>query len=132
MRKKKFNLLVPLSKCCLKKFYDLEKISKYGSITVISIIMFYQVFNIFIGNNIGISLFSFFINLFFLIIILRKLGMIKISLFDKKLTLILKFIIVVLILNSFGYLFSSEELHKYFFAPISFLGAYFVLLLIIL
>lgn len=131
MKKKKLDLLLPLSKCCLKKFYDLDIISKYGSITVISIIIFYQLFNIVIGNNIRMALFSFFINLFFLVIILRKLEMIKISLFDEKLGLMLKIIIVVLILNFFGYLFSSEELHNYFFAPISFLGAYFVLLLIL-
>lgn len=131
MKKKKPSILLPLSKCCLKKFYDLDIVSKYGSITVVSILILNQLFNIFMRENITMSIFSLFVNLFFLAIILTKLNMIKLSLFEEKIDSLLKLILFVLILNFFGYLLSTEEIHNYFFAPLSFLGAYFILLLLL-
>ena len=65
MKKKKFKLLWPTSNCCLKKFIDLETISKYGSITIISIMLLSQIFNIVIGYNYRMSFFFMIINMFF-------------------------------------------------------------------
>jgi hypothetical protein len=131
MKKKKINLLLPLSKCCLKKFYDLDIISKYGSITVVSILILYQLFNIINESNIKMSIFSLVVNTMFLAIILTKLEILKIYLFEKKLDLLLKIIFFIFILNFFGYLISKEELHNYFLLPLSFLGSYFIILLIL-
>lgn len=130
MKKKKLNLLKPISNCCLKKFYDLDAISKYGSIIVILVMVLSQVFNITIGYNIRMSLFSMIINIFFLIAVLNKLEMIKISFFEGRLDGILKFMIFVLILNFFAYLSSTVQLYNYVFAPMSFLGAYFIFILL--
>lgn len=129
MKKKKISLLVPLSKCCLKKFYDLDIISKYGSIFIISIILLSQVFNIVIGYNYKMSFFSMIINTFFLVVVLVKLDIIKINILVKYINSILNFMIVIFILNFFGYLLSDTQIHNYFFAPLSFLGAYCIFLL---
>lgn len=131
MKKKKLNLLAPLSKCCLKKFYDLDVISKYGSISIISIILLSQVFNIIMGYNYKMSFFSMIINTFFLVIVLAKLEIIEINISIERINNILKFIIVVFIFNFFGYLLSDTQMHNYFFAPLSFLGAYCIFLLTI-
>ena len=131
MKKKKFKLLWPTSNCCLKKFFDLESISKYGSIVVILIMLAYQTFNIFIGMNFNISIFSIIINSFFLVIILTKLEIIKIDFLEKYLNKILKLIILIFILNFLAYLSSDSQIHNYVFAPISFLGAYFIWLLLV-
>lgn len=69
MKKKKFKLLLPISNCCLKKFIDLETISKYGSIVVIAVMILLQIFNIVIGNNYIMSFLSMIINTFFLVAI---------------------------------------------------------------
>ena len=69
MKKKKFKLLLPISNCCLKKFIDLETISKYGSIVVISLIILSQIFNIIIGSNYIMSFLSMIINTFIPMII---------------------------------------------------------------
>lgn len=130
MKKKKLKILWPISNCCLKKFYDLDSISKYGSIFIISFIILIQIFNIVIGHNVQISFISMIINMFFLVAILTKLEMIKITIFGEHLDNVLKLIIFVLILNFFGYLLSSVQLYNYVFAPMSFLGAYFVFILL--
>jgi len=130
MKKKKLKILLPLSNCCLKKFYDLDSISKYGSIFIILFIILIQIFNITIGYNTKMSIFSMFINMFFLVAILTKLEMIKVTIFGEHLDNVLKFIIFVLILNFFGYSLSSVQLYSFVFAPMSFLGAYFVFILL--
>lgn len=130
MKKKKLKILWPISNCCLKKFYDLDSISKYGSIFIISFIILIQIFNIVIGHNVQISFISMIINMFFLVAILTKLEMIKVTIFGEHLDNVLKLIIFVLILNFFGYLLSSVQLYNYVFAPMSFLGAYFVFILL--
>lgn len=129
MKKKKSSILLPLSKCCLKKFYDLDLVSKYGSIIAISILALYQMYNILTYTNIEMSIFSLLVDFIFLLVVLTKLEMIKIELFKKHLTLLLKIIITVFILNFFGYLLSNDPIHGYVLAPISFLCAYFVFLL---
>ena len=41
MKKKKRDLLSPTSKCCLKKYLDMDLISKYGSLlSILSIFLF--------------------------------------------------------------------------------------------
>ena len=131
MKKKKFKLLLPISNCCLKKFIDLETISKYGSIVVIAVMILLQIFNIVIGSNYIMSFLSMIINTFFLVAVLTKLEMIKMSILEKHLNNILKFMIFIFILNFLGYLTSTSEIHNYVLAPISFLGAYFISLLLI-
>ena len=130
MKKKKLSILRPISNCCLKKFLDLDSIAKYGSLFIISFMILLQIFNITIGYNTRMSLFSMFINMFFLIAVLNKLEMIKVSFFEERQDKILKFIIFVFILNFFAYLVSTVQLHNYVFAPMSFLGAYFVFILL--
>jgi hypothetical protein len=130
MKKKRQSILIPLSKCCLKRFYDLDLIAKYGSIFIITFILLSQIFNILIGQDIKTSLFSVIINLFFLVAILTKVEMIKVTILEEQLDNILKVIIFVLLLNFLGYMVSSEEIHNYIFAPISFFGAYLVFILL--
>lgn len=130
MKKNRLKTLLPISKCCLKKFYDLDLIAKYGSIFSILFILFSQIYNIVIEYNIRSSFFSMIINLFFLVAILTKVEMIKVTILEEQLDNILKVIIFVLILNFLGYMVSSEEIHNYLFAPMSFLGAYFVFILL--
>ena len=130
MKKKKKKLLWPISNCCLKKFYDLDSLSKYGSITVLLIIISFQIFNISIGYNYEMSFFSMIINTFFLVIVLIRLEVLKISIFNTYMNSILKFMIFVFILNFFAYLLSSVQIHNYIFAPLSFLGAYFIFILL--
>ena len=130
MKKKKKKLLWPISNCCLKKFYDLDSLSKYGSISVLLIIISFQIFNISIGYNYEMSFFSMIINTFFLVIVLIRLEVLKISIFNTYMNSILKFMIFVFILNFFAYLLSSVQIHNYIFAPLSFLGAYFIFILL--
>ena len=130
MKKKRQSILIPLSKCCLKRFYDLDLIAKYGSIFIILFILLSQIFNILMGQDIKTSLFSVIINLFFLVAILTKVEMIKVTILEEQLDNILKVIIFVLFLNFLGYMVSSEEIHNYLFAPISFFGAYLVFVLL--
>lgn len=130
MKKKRQSILIPLSKCCLKRFYDLDLIAKYGSIFIISFILLSQIFNIIMGQDIKTSLFSVIINLFFLVAILTKVEMIKVTILEEQLDNILKVIIFVLFLNFLGYMVSSEGIHNYLFAPISFFGAYLVFVLL--
>lgn len=130
MKKKKLKLLRPISNCCLKKFIDLDTIAKYGSIITISIILLSQIFNVYIGYNYRMSFFSMIINIFFLIVVLQKLEMIKLNILEEQVNSILKFIIFIFIVNFFAYMVSSVPLHNYFFAPISFLGAYFIFILL--
>ncbi len=99
MKKKRQSILIPLSKCCLKRFYDLDLIAKYGSIFIISFILLSQIFNILNGQDIKTSLFSVIINLFFLVAILTKVEMIKVTILEEQLDNILKIIIFVLFLN---------------------------------
>jgi uncharacterized membrane protein len=131
MKKKKFKLLLPTSNCCLKKFIDLETISKYGSIVVIAIMILSQIFSIIIGSNYIMSFLSMVVNTFFLVAVLTKLEMIKMNILEKHLSKILKFMIFVFILNFLGYLTSTSEIHNYILAPVSFLGAYFISLLLL-
>ncbi len=130
MKKKKKKLLWPISNCCLKKFYDLDSLSKYGSICVILLFLSFQIFNVTIGYNYEMSFFSMIINTFFLVIVLIRLEVLKITIFDIYMNYILKFMIFVFILNFFAYLLSSIQIHNYFFAPLSFLGAYFIFILL--
>ena len=73
MKKKKHNLLLPPSKCCLKKYLDMDLISKYGSLLSILSIFLLQIYNLYTGYNFYTSLFSFFINGIFLLTVLVKI-----------------------------------------------------------
>ena len=132
IKKKKFRLLWPDSNCCLKKFIDLDTISKYGSIIVLIIMILLQVFNIIVQkSSYEMAFLSMIVNTFFLVSVLTKIELIKISILDKYLNNILKFMIFIFILNFLGYLTSTSEVHNYLFAPISFFGAYFISLLLL-
>lgn len=130
MKKKKKSLLWPISNCCLKKFSDLDSIAKYGSMIIVLLFLLFQIFNVAIGYNYKTSFLSMIINTFFLVVILTKLNILKISLLENSMNKILKFMIFIFILNSCAYLTSNILLHNYFFAPMSFLGAYFIFLLL--
>ncbi len=132
IKKKKFRLLWPDSNCCLKKFIDLDTISKYGSIIVLIIMILSQVFNIIVQkSSYEMAFLSMIVNTFFLVSVLTKIELIKISILDKYLNSILKVMIFIFILNFLGYLTSTSEIHNYVFAPISFFGAYFISLLLL-
>ncbi|QKF66637.1 putative membrane protein [Arcobacter venerupis] len=130
MKNKKKRLLWSISNCCFKKVIDLDIIAKYGSIIAISIILLSQILNISESNNIRMSFFSMFINIFFLLVVLNKVEILKLTIFEEQMNSILKFIIFVFVLNFFAYLISEVPIHNYFFAPVSFLGAYFIFVLL--
>jgi hypothetical protein len=130
MKNKKKRLLWSISNCCFKKVIDLDIIAKYGSITAISIILLSQILNISESNNIRMSFFSMFINIFFLVVVLNKVEILKLTIFEEQMNSILKFIIFIFVLNFFAYLISEVPIHNYFFAPVSFLGAYFIFVLL--
>lgn len=132
IKKKKFRLLWPDSNCCLKKFIDLDNISKYGSIIVLIIMILSQVFNIIVQkSSYEMAFLSMIVNTFFLVSVLSKLEIIKMSILEKYINNILKFMIFIFILNFLGYLTSTSEIYNYVLAPMSFLGAYFISLLLI-
>lgn len=130
--KKKFKTLLPIAKkkCCFLKFIDFEPIVKYGSIFIILVSIFIQSSNIIQNKNLLLSIFSLFFNLFFLLIILQKLEMIKIDFLNIYVESSLKFLIFIYILNSFLYLFINNSVYSYIYAPINLFGAYFIFLLL--
>ena len=95
MKDKKFRLLWPTSKCCLKKFFELEFLAKYGSISVVLIFIAIQVFNIVQGENYQTSFTSLIINLFFLVVVLTKLEYLRIEQLKKYIDTILKIGIII-------------------------------------
>ena len=90
MKKKKRDLLAPASKCCLKKYLDIDFISKYGSLLAILSIFLLQIYNLSIGYNFYTSLFSFFVNGFFLFAVLVKTEFISFEKIQPYLNIILK------------------------------------------
>ncbi|MFA7085714.1 hypothetical protein CJ672_07625 [Arcobacter cryaerophilus gv. occultus] len=130
--KKKFNTLLPTLKkrCCFLKFIDFEPIVKYGSIFIILVSIFIQSSNIIQNKNQILSIFSLLFNLFFLLIILQKLEMIKIYFLNIYIKSSLQFLIFIYILNSFLYLFINNSVYSYVYAPINLFGAYFIFLLL--
>lgn len=126
----KRKLLWPKSKCCLKIFFDLEFLAKYGSIFVVVGSILVQSINIIKGENFELSFFSLIINLFFLVVVLTKLEILKIDSLNSHLDTILKIMIFIFLLNFIAYLFTDSLIQNYLYAPISFLGAYFIFLLL--
>lgn len=129
MEKKK-KLLWPTSKCCLKIFFDLEFLAKYGSIFVVIGYILIQSINIIKGENFELSFFSLIINLFFLVVVLTKLEILKIDSLNSYINTILKIMIFIFLLNFIAYLFTDNLIHNYVYAPVSFFGAYFIFLLL--
>ena len=128
--KEKRRILWPKSKCCLKKFLDLEFLAKYGSIAIIIGSIAIQSVNIVENKNFELSFFSIIINLFFLVVVLTKLEIIKIDSLEKYLDSLLKIMIFIFLLNFVAYLFANDLTQNYVYAPLSFLGAYFFFLLL--
>ena len=128
--KEKRRILWPKSKCCLKKFLDLEFLAKYGSIAIIIGSIAIQSLNIVENKNFELSFFSIIINLFFLVVVLTKLEIIKIDSLEKYLDNLLKIMIFIFLLNFVAYLFANDLIQNYVYAPLSFLGAYFFFLLL--
>lgn len=130
--KKKFNTLLPTLKkgCCFLKFIDFEPIVKYGSIFIILVSIFIQSSNIIQNKNLLLSIFSLFFNLFFLLIILQKLEMIKIDFLNIYVESSLKFLIFIYLINSILYLFINNSIYSYIYAPLNLFGAYFIFLLL--
>ncbi|MCT7536792.1 hypothetical protein [Aliarcobacter butzleri] len=128
--KEKRRILWPKSKCCLKKFLDLEFLAKYGSIAIIIGSIAVQSLNIIENKNFELSFFSIIINLFFLVVVLTKLEIIKIDSLEKYLDNLLKIMIFIFLLNFVAYLFANDLIQNYVYAPLSFLGAYFFFLLL--
>src|SRR5574344_427477 len=130
MKTKKFRLLWPTSKCCLKKFLDLQFLAKYGSIIVVLMFISIQVVNIINLKNYEASFFSLLVNLFFLIVVLTKLEYLKIDVLNKYIDTTLKIMIFIFFLNFIAYLeFEKRFIYRYAIAPISFLGSYFILII---
>ncbi|QEZ89724.1 hypothetical protein [Aliarcobacter cibarius] len=131
MKTKKFRLLWPTSKCCLKKFLDLQFLAKYGSIIVVLMFISIQVVNIINLKNYEASFFSLLVNLFFLIVVLTKLEYLKIDVLNKYIDTTLKIMIFIFFLNFIAYLGVEEGfIYRYVIAPMSFLGSYFIFLLL--
>ena len=131
-RKKKFNTRLPTLKkrCGFLKFIDFEPIVKYGSIFIILVSIFIQSSNIIQNKNLLLSIFSLFFNLFFLLIILQKLEMIKIDFLNIYVESSLKFLIFIYLINSILYLFINNSIYSYIYAPLNLFGAYFIFLLL--
>lgn len=108
---------------------ELDVVIKYGSIIVPFIMLFSQIFNVQMGINVNLSLISIFINIFFLMVVLTKLEILVFSFLQESMDKILKIMILVFILNSVAYFLSTIQIHNYFFAPLNFLGAYFIFML---
>lgn len=130
MKNKKFRLLWPTSKCCLKKFLDLQLLAKYGPIVVITMFIAIQVVNIFNFKDYAVSFFSLIVNLFFLVVILTKLEYLKIDALNKYVDTTLKIMIFVFLLSFIAYLGTDSFFYKYIASTLSFLGAYFIFLLL--
>lgn len=132
MRRKKFRTLWAKSRkeCCLKKFFDLHFLAKYGSIFIVLLAILLQAYNIILGENFALSFISLLFNLSFLLVILVKLKVIKMDFLLVYLDSMLKLIIFIFLLNSILYIFVDSIVYNYFFAPINFLGAYFIFLLL--
>lgn len=130
--RKKFKTLLPTAKkkCCFLKFIELEPIVKYGSIFIILLSIFIQSSNIVQNKNSILSMFSLFFNLFFLLIILQRLEIIKMDFLNIYVESSLKFLIFIYILNFFLYLFINSSIYSYIYAPINLFGAYFIFLLL--
>ncbi|MBL3520540.1 hypothetical protein [Aliarcobacter lanthieri] len=132
MKEKRFRSLweTTKKKCCIKKFLELENVAKYGSISVLVIAIFSQVYNLIISKDFNLSLISLLINIFFLIIVLIKLNIIKLFIKKYFINYSLIFLIFILLLNFFMYLFVDSWLYQYVYAPINLIGAYFIFLLL--
>lgn len=130
MRKKKnYKLLWPTSKCCLKKKIDLDVVVKHGSIIVLLMMISSQLLNILLKQNLMMSLVSIVVNIYFLMAVLTKLEIINFSIFSQNLDKVFKFMFWIFLLNSFAYFVSRVQIHNYLFAPLNFLGAYFIFVL---
>ncbi|MFB1033632.1 MAG: hypothetical protein QMB77_09050, partial [Aliarcobacter cryaerophilus] len=103
---------------------------KYGSIFIILVSIFIQSSNIIQNKNLLLSIFSLFFNLFFLLIILQKLEMIKIDFLNIYVESSLKFLIFIYLINSILYLFINNSIYSYIYAPLNLFGAYFIFLLL--
>lgn len=130
MKSKKSRLLWPESKCCLKKFFELNSISKYGSIFVVLMFIGIQILNILNGANYEASFISLIINLYFLVVVLTKLEYLKIDALNKYINISLKIMIFIFLISFIAYIGSEDMIYKYVVAPISFFGSYFCFLLI--
>ncbi|QKF58579.1 hypothetical protein ACN2EN_02750 [Aliarcobacter lanthieri] len=132
MTEKRFRSLweTTKKKCCIKKFLELENVAKYGSISILVIAIFSQVYNLIISKDFNLSLISLLINIFFLIIVLIKLNIIKLFIKKDFINYSLIFLIFILLLNFFMYLFVDSWLYQYVYAPINLIGAYFIFLLL--
>ncbi len=129
IKKKNSRLLWPTSKCCLKKFFDMDFLAKNGSIFVVIMFIGIQIFNIVSAINYEFSFISLIINLFFLVVVLAKIEIIKFEAIEKYIDITLKIMIFIFLLNFIGYLSVEGFLYNYVIGPISFLGAYFIFLL---
>ncbi|WP_418179300.1 hypothetical protein ACNSOO_11705 [Aliarcobacter lanthieri] len=132
MTEKRFRSLweTTKKKCCIKKFLELENVAKYGSISILVIAIFSQVYNLIISKDFNLSLISLLINIFFLIIVLIKLNIIKLFIKKDFINYSLIFLIFILLLNFFMYLFVDSWVYQYVYAPINLIGAYFIFLLL--
>lgn len=130
MKNKKFKLLLPSSKCCLKKFLELDFLAKNGSLFIVLLSIAIQSFNIINANNYEASFVSLIINLYFLVVVLTKLEYCKIDILNKYIDISLKIIIFIYILNFFSYLFMEDYIYKFVIATLNFLGAYCIFLLL--
>ena len=132
MKKKKFRTLwaEARKKCCVKNFFELDFLAKYGSIAVIIFFILLQSYNITVDENFSLVFISILINLFFLLIVLIKVEIIKLDFLKLYVNSSLKFMIFIFLLNFGLYLFVNSMIYNYVYAPISLLGAYFIFLLL--
>jgi|GEM_PF-1146784 len=132
MKKKKFRALweETKKKCCIKEFLELENLAKYGPISILLIVILIQSYNIIIDKDFKLSLISILINLFFLLIVLIKLDIIKIDTLKPYLNYALKLLIFIFLLNFIMYILTDDLLYQCVYAPINFIGAYFIFLLL--
>jgi len=131
----KRRLLWPVSSskksCCFKTLLELEFWAKYGSLFIISFSIVTQSYNVIINANYNLSFISIIFNLFFLLIILQKLQIINLTKLNQIMVdTSLKFLIFIFCLNFIMYIFSEDYIIRFLYAPINFLGAYFIFLLL--
>jgi len=88
-----------------------------------------QLLNIILKQNLMMSFISLFVNIYFFMAILTKLEIVRFSIFADNMKKVLKIMFWVLLLNSLAYFVSNVQIHNYLFAPLNFLGAYFIFVL---
>ena len=132
MKDKDINSMYKKKSCCFaRELFKIDNLAKYGSIFVVIVSILVQSYNVIFQEDYLLSYISLFFNLFFLVVVFTKLKIIKIDFLNPYIDFFLRFLIFIFFLNFISYLFFVDSfIYRYLYAPIFFIGAYFVFLLL--